>query len=164
MKFFILEKVFIVFIILFVIGCSSKPEPKTDGVPVRQKIENIDQVINALKTKQDKSGVELETTGVVEEILDEPDADAQKKYQTGKPGWITVDGERSFDGSTSPDEARQKLLQILRNKAVMKKVGTKVDVISLITDITAEDNDGIIVIFDSKLIWKSQGNAVMCFT
>ena len=93
------------------------------------------------QTEKDITGVTKETTDEINTILDEPDVIAMEKYQTGKPGWIKVDGERHYDGSIAPDDARQKLLQILRNEAVNKKVGTTVEITTLLTDLMVAEND-----------------------
>ena len=90
-------------------------------------------------TKEDFTGVKTDASGAadmetisgssVEEIID---------YRTGEPGWVEVEETRNFSNSVSPDRAKQELLQILRNKAVSKKVPPNVEVSQLLTDVMSE--------------------------
>ncbi len=135
------RKVFAGLFILFVFGCGSKPKPKPDEALARKAFNDLDKEMETPQTEKDITGVTKETTDEIKTILDEPDVIAMEKYQTGKPGWIKIDGERHYDGSIAPDDARQKLLGILRNEAVNKKVGTTVEITTLLTDLMVAEND-----------------------
>ena len=87
-----------------------------------------------------KAAVPLQTSGEIKTIIPELDADEMALYETGKPGWIEVNGTRSFSKSISIDQAEQELLQVLRNEAVSKKVPNNVIVTSLLSDVTSESD------------------------
>ena len=79
-----------------------------------------------------------QSSGEIETIISDLDADEMALYETGKPGWIKVEGTRSFSKSISIDQAEQELRQVLRNEAVSKKVPNNVVVTSLLSDVTSE--------------------------
>ena len=54
-----------------------------------------------------KAAVPLQTSGEIKTIIPELDADEMALYETGKPGWIEVNGTRSFSKSISIDKAEQ---------------------------------------------------------
>ena len=133
-------------LLLITVGCGPKPSPTADGSQpdeqaARKAFEQADKELGVSEVERDPSGVVQEDTGEISEILDEPDRLAMKEYQTGKPGWIKVTGNRRYDGSIAPDIARQKLLQILRNEAVNKKVATTVELTTLLTDVMSATGD-----------------------
>jgi hypothetical protein len=55
-----------------------------------------------------------------------------------KPGWVEVSTARIFPNSMSPDEAKQKVFDLLRRKAIEKKVEARVDITTLLTDMMSE--------------------------
>lgn len=122
---------FLTFLLIFFFGCAEKPVPRPDKEYAEKSFERLDKDILGIKQKE---------TGQIKEVLNDPDRSLEDFEEIDKPGWVTVKEVRSFDGSTSRDEARSILLQILRNKAVKKKVGTKVEIVSLLTDIMVSDN------------------------
>ena len=85
-----------------------------------------------------KAAVPLQSSGEIKTIIPELDADEMALYETGKPGWIEVNGTRSFSKSISIDQAEQELLQVLRNDAISKKVPNNIVVTSLLSDVTSE--------------------------
>ncbi len=54
------------------------------------------------------------------------------------PGWVEVSTARIFPNSTSPDEAKQKVFDLLRRKAIEQKVQAQVDITTLLTDMMSE--------------------------
>ena len=81
-----------------------------------------------------------QSSGEIKTIISDLDADEMARYETGKPGWIEVNGTRSFSKSISIDQAEQELMQVLRNEAVSKKVPNNVIVTSLLSDVTSESD------------------------
>ena len=73
------------------------------------------------------------------DIIDEVDRIQMVEYQTGQPGWITVSKELPW--RVSRPKARENMLNDLRNEAVSKKVGTKVEITTLLTDLVSATNE-----------------------
>ena len=126
---------FLTILALVTFGCTTKPIPRPDKAKAESAFERLEKDI--LGTKQSE-------VGGIDEVLNDPDVSIGEIESFDKPGWVTVEETKTFDGTTSPDEARNTLLQILRNKAVKKKVGTEVEIVSLLTDVMVSDNnDGL---------------------
>ena len=90
-------------------------------------------------TEEDFTGVKTDASGAVGmETISELSVEEIIDYRTGEPGWVEVEETRNFSNSVSPDRAKQELLQILRNKAVSKKVPPNVEVSQLLTDVMSE--------------------------
>ena len=90
-------------------------------------------------TEEDFTGVKTDASGAVGmETISGPSVEEIIDYRTGEPGWVEVEETRNFSNSVSPDRAKQELLQILRNKAVSKKVPPNVEVSQLLTDVMSE--------------------------
>ena len=123
---------FLGLILIILFGCAEKPAPSPDKEYAEKSFERLDKDILGIKQSQ---------TGQITDVLNDPDMSLEDFEEIDKPGWVTIADEVAFDGSTSPDEARERLLQTLRNKAVKKKVGTEVEIVSLLTDIMVSNND-----------------------
>ena len=50
-----------------------------------------------------------QSSGEIKTIISDLDADEMSLYETGKPGWIKVEGTRTFSKSISIDQAEQEL-------------------------------------------------------
>ena len=122
------------YIILLVLGiffsCSSTPPSTSPGKSVVKKA--FSQLENEVSGNQ--------STGNIEKIITESDELERKKYDTGKPGWIKVSGQRTFDESIAPIKARQQLLQMLRNEAITKKLGAEIEITTLLSDVMSSEN------------------------
>ena len=147
-RYFICIKLF--FLIFIINACSSKPklspgktkqELQPNPSETELKVKKLAEK-SFVEVERDIAGVSSQTFGQIDEILDEPDKSKDNAIVLNEEGWITVVEERNFDGSVSLDEAKEKLLQVLRNKAVTKKVGTEVQIVSLLTDVMVADNQG----------------------
>ncbi len=90
--------------------------------------------------EKDLTGIAAEASGEVTEMETFAELDAKEmiKYETGRPGWIEVPVSEVFSESISNHEAREKLLNLARNKAVTLKVPRTVEVASLLTDVMSE--------------------------
>lgn len=114
-------------IILLIVGCANKqsnPRPEPDIA--KQKAEKAFQRV-------EKNTADINANSPV--IKSETDI---TDYRTGEPGWVKVEHTQPFNNSVAPDQARQELLQYLRNEAVSKKVPPTVEVSSLLTDMMSE--------------------------
>ena len=123
---------FLTILALVTFGCATKPKPRPDKAKAESAFERLEKDILGIKQSE---------AGGIDEVLNDPDISKREIESFDKPGWVTVKEIKTFDGTTSPDEARNTLLQILRNKAVKKKVGTEVEIVSLLTDVMVSDNN-----------------------
>ena len=112
-------------------SCSSIPLSKSPETGVVKKA--FSQLENEVSGNQ--------STGNIENIITESDELERKKYDTGKPGWIKVSGQRTFDESIAPIKAKQQLLQMLRNEAITKKLGTEIEITTLLSDVMSSENE-----------------------
>ena len=119
--------------VLFYYGCANKmvsPEPS----------EN--------KIQAEKSSVKFETKGNISGInknfetlkspLNETNKQSQAKYNTGKPGWISIEKKKYYNSNTSFKDAKIDLLKEMRNDAISKKVGTTVEITQLLSDVISQ--------------------------
>jgi len=142
-------KIFIiVFLLLIQQSCTSQrkiPDPVSnpniaqDAADISQ--EELVEEVGATVIEEDILGIERESTDLLEDIIPELSFHNQLTYMTGVPGWIVVDETRMFPNSIAPDDAKNELLQLLRNEAVTKKVGTSVEINTLLTDVMAESGE-----------------------
>ncbi len=122
----ILSKVFgNIFIFYFTLmGCTNAPAPDPNAQDPNKTAKEAD--FKKFDTK----------IGITEK--DKGDATTMAIYRTGEPGWVEVEEARSFSNAVAPDKAKQELLQVLRNKAISKKVPANVEVTSLLTDMMSD--------------------------
>ena len=113
-------------------GCSQKPEPELDKVYAKESLKRLEK---------DILGIKQTDSGKILDILNDPDKSSIDFTKLDEPGWVTVRDSLTFDGSISPDAAREQLLTKLRNRAVKKKVGTEVEIITLLTDVMVSENN-----------------------
>ncbi len=114
-------------------GCGHKPvEPTPDPDIARQVAE------------QAFSGMENDATGAIHDLesVAEPPSDERMESRTGEPGWVTVEYTMPFNNNVPPSQAKQSLLEVLRNKAISLKIPPTVEVSSLLTDMMSE-SDGM---------------------
>ena len=125
-----------IMIVIAFTGCGSKHVEPTPEADIDKKAAEV----AFSKTRKDVNGVSTVATGSIIDIesIAEPTADEMVDYETGKPGLITVSATRVFPESVSNSAAREKLLNILRNEAVSKKVPRTIEVASLLTDVMSE--------------------------
>ena len=90
---------FLTIIALVTFGCAKKPMPRPDKAKAESAFERLEKDI--LGTKQSES--------VIDEVLNDPNISTREIESFDKPGWVTVKEIKTFDGTTSPDEARNKL-------------------------------------------------------
>ena len=137
---------FPLFLILIFSACGPKAptEPEIsheeDMAKAGDAFADLTEELGETKVEKDLAGVRTEVSGAITEMetVAEPDAAEMIDYETGKPGWIEVTATRVFPESVSNPAARDKLLNILRNEAVSKKVPRTVEVASLLTDVMSE--------------------------
>jgi hypothetical protein len=127
-------------LLLLLIACSKPPQdpsPEQAAAQAQAGLAELDREFGKNETAEDLSGVAEKAVGEIKDIstIAIPMPDQQRQYRTGEPGWIIVEDTRIFSNAVSPDAARQQLLQLLRNKAVAKKVPANIEVSSLITDL-----------------------------
>ena len=122
----ILSKVFgNIFIFYFTLmGCTNAPAPDPNAQDPNKTAKEAD--FKKFDTK----------IGITEK--DKGDATAMAIYRTGEPGWVEVEHTLPFNGKVPIDQAKQELLQYLRNEAVSKKIPPTVEVTSLLTDMMSE--------------------------
>ena len=114
-------------------GCGHKPvEPTPEPDIARQAAE------------QAFGEMENDATGAIHDLesVAEPPSDERMEYRTGEPGWVIVEHTMPFNNKIPFNQAKQELLQYLRNEAVRKKVPESVEVSSLLTDMMSE-SDGM---------------------
>ena len=107
-------------------SCASKPQPKPDKELAKKSF---------IQLEKDILGTESQAFGTIDQVLNDADRSLDNLIVLDQKGWVRVSEKRDFDGSVSPDEARERLLKILRNKAIKKKVGTEVEIVSLLSDV-----------------------------
>jgi len=129
--------------VILAVSCSQRPASVPDEAP-RKSQDAARESFDRLNREKSRPGLPEytginEAPGVVDvEIIPEPDRAEMAEYRTGEPGWVEVEAVRSFSNSIAPDNARQELLQILRNQAISKKVPASIVVTSLLTDVMGE--------------------------
>ena len=122
----------LLFLLITIFGCTQKPAPKLDKTFAEESFK---------KLENDITGVKQIESGEILDVLNDPEISSVEYDELNKPGWVSVSDSLRFDGSISPDKAREHLLTKLRNKAVKKKVGTEVEIISLLTDVMVAENN-----------------------
>ena len=130
------------FFILFIIyscGSTQSSGPHPDEVAGKSALKNLDDTID--QGEDQLSGIGQQDDGAVTEIIDEVDRAQREEYRTGEPGWITVSRTEGFSWRIPRPKARENMLKSLRNEAVSKKVGTTVEITSLLTDLMSATND-----------------------
>jgi len=129
------------FYILFIYNCGSinNQKPRPDEMIAKIALDSLDH--NIRQSNKNISGIGQQTDGALIEIIDEVDRTQMLEYQTGQPGWITVSKNEVFSWRIPRPKARENMLKGLRNEAVSKKVGTTVEVTSLLTDLMSATND-----------------------
>jgi hypothetical protein len=130
--------------IFILAACTSPPEkPKPDDTASAQiAFEALDAEVGVTEVERDLTNVASSVTGEITDIesIIDPTISEMVEYHTGEPGWVEVEETRSFSNAIPPDKAKQELLQILRNKAVSKKVPANIEITSLLTDMMSESN------------------------
>ena len=125
-------RIYIITFLLFLTACGSKPiEPK---VPIPHKLaETSFQRIESesKNTSVELTGAQLELQASDNEI---------ENVRTGEAGWVTVEHTMPFNNNVSPGQAKQSLLEALRNKAISLKIPPTVEVSSLLSDMMGESN------------------------
>lgn len=135
----------ILLLIIILSGCSSKPTtlPESDTTSAEKVARATFNEFGITEAENDLTGVIQETTGGVKALIPDLDVSEMTEYKTGVPGWIEVSTTRIFSNSVAPDNAKQEVLQILRNEAISKKVAANIEVTSLLTDIMSESGSEI---------------------
>jgi hypothetical protein len=125
-----------IMIVIAFTGCGSKHVEPTPEADIDKKAAEV----AFSKTRKDVNGVSTVATGSIIDIesIAEPTADEMVEYRTGEPGWVTVEHTLPFNNKVTFSQAKQELLQYLRNEAVSKKVPPTVEVTSLLTDMMSE--------------------------
>jgi len=124
-------------------ACSQHPPDSETGLTADEKAAAKDAFARlnegGSSMEEDFTGVKTDASGAVGmETISGSSVEEMIDYRTGEPGWVEVEETRNFSNSVSPDRAKQELLQILRNKAVSKKVPPNVEVSQLLTDVMSE--------------------------
>ena len=129
------------FYIFSIYNCGStyNQKPRPDEMIAKIALDSLDH--NIRQSNKNISGIGQQTDGALIEIIDEVDRTQMVEYQTGQPGWITVSKKEVFSERVSRHKAREIMLKNLRNEAVSKKVGTTVEITSLLTDLISATND-----------------------
>lgn len=109
-----------IMIVIAFTGCGSKHVEPTPEADIDKKAAEV----AFSKTRKDVNGVSTVATGSIIDIesIAEPTADEMVEYRTGEPGWVTVEHTLPFNNKVTFSQAKQELLQYLRNEAVSKKV------------------------------------------
>ena len=123
---FHIKNIYSIFLIMLLYSCTSKPQPKPDKELAKKSF---------IQLEKDILGTEPQAFGTIDQVLNDADRSLDNLIVLDQKGWVRVSEKRDFDGSVSPDEARERLLKILRNKAIKKKVGTEVEIVSLLSDV-----------------------------
>ena len=131
------------FYILSIYNCGStyNQKPRPDEMIAKISLDSLDH--NIRQSNKNISGIGQQTDGALIEIIDEVDRTQMVEYQTGQPGWITVSKKEVFPWRVLVPKARENMLKDLRNEAVSKKVGTTVEITSLLTDLMSATNDDL---------------------
>ena len=134
------------FFLLFIISFFSCSLSKPIGIYHDEKIAKaaLDSLYrNIGQSKENTSGIGKQTDGNLIDIIDEVDRTQMVEYQTGKPGWITLSKKEVFPWNVPRTRAKEDMLKSLRNEAVSKKVGTKVEITTLLTDLMSATNEDV---------------------
>ena len=86
-------------------SCASKPQPKPDKEVAEKSL---------MQLEEDISGTESQAFGTIDQVLNDPDRSLDNSIILDQKGWVKVSEKRVFDGSVSPDEARERLLKIFK--------------------------------------------------
>lgn len=131
---------FLLFIISFYSCYTSKPiHPQHDEKIAKAVLDSLDH--NIRQSNKNISGIGQQTDGDLIDIIDEVDRTQMVEYQTGQPGWITLSKKEVFPWRVPRPRARADMLKSLRNEAVSKKVGTTIEITTLLTDLMSATNE-----------------------
>ena len=86
----------------------------------------------------------LRETGMLDNTIEVMKYNNKKENDVGKPGWITISRSKYFPESISLKAAKNQLLEQMRNEAIIKKSGVKVEIDQMITDISLSEKNKII--------------------
>ena len=140
------SKIFISFILIIMTGCTSSaisnnPNPKEIERVAEKAFKELDSndKTKEAEIKESIDGMTLQTMGESVMLGDLTRSDIEK-YKTGEPGYITIKKTKRY-GNVTVREAKDDLLKLMRNEAVNKKVGSEVQITSLLTDVMSATND-----------------------
>ncbi len=138
-----------IFISLFLItmsGCTSSaisnnPDPKEIERIADKAFKDLDpnDIMKEPDMKESIDGTTMQSMGESVMLDDLTRSDAEK-YKTGEPGYITIKKTKRY-GNITVRQAKDDLLKLMRNEAVNKKVGSEVQITSLLTDVMSATND-----------------------
>ena len=131
---------FLFFAILVLNGCFNLKLNKTEKNEehiineehIKNELNNIDDNIN--NDTFIRSGVS--ETGMLDKTIEVMEYDSNQDNEVGKPGWITVSQSKYFPENISLKAAKNQLLEQMRNEAIIKKSGVKIEIDQMIADIS----------------------------
>ena len=139
---------FLFFAILVLNGCFNLKLNKTEKNEehiineehIKNELNNIDDNIN--NDTFIRSGVS--ETGMLDKTIEVMEYDSNQDNEVGKPGWITVSQSKYFPENISLKAAKNQLLEQMRNEAIIKKSGVKIEIDQMIADISLSEKNEII--------------------
>ena len=142
----ILGEIFILLILIIMTGCTSTAiSNKTNPNEIERIADKAFKELDPNDTmkkpdiKESIDGTTLQSMGE-SVMLDDLTRSDVEKYKTGEPGYITIKKTKRY-GNVTVREAKDDLLKLMRNEAVNKKVGSEVQITSLLTDVMSATND-----------------------
>ena len=140
-KYFTALRPFIGSMLLFIFfSCGPKPlvTPSVDEAKLAAEKANkelITETGESTEVEKNLSGVSAEVTSALYQPSEELTRTDVLTYTTGEPGWIRLQKKKRFSDDMTRPQAKENLLRELRNDAVNKKVGTTVELTTLLTDV-----------------------------
>ena len=142
----VLGGIFISLFLIMMTGCTSSaisnnPDPKEIERVADKAFKELDpnDTIKEPEIKKSIDGTTMQSMGE-SVMLDDLTRSDVEKYNTGEPGYITIKKAKRY-GNVTLRDAKTDLLKLMRNEAVNKKVGSEVQITSLLTDVMSATND-----------------------
>ena len=130
---FIINKIILVFFVFFYFSCAAK---KIDPKPDKNKTQ-AEKAFKEFEGSESTIGIE-NNFGTLNYVLEDTDKQAKERYNTGEPGWISIQKDKYFNSNTSFKNAKMDLITEMRNDAISQKVGTTVEITQLMSDVISE--------------------------
>ncbi len=118
----------------------------------KQAAEEVLEDLEAAPSNPDDmlvSGLDMSESGEIPGMIDEDPFNQLGSTPVGEAGWIEVSTIRIFSNSKAPDDAYNEILNYLRTEAVTQKIGTTIDVTSLLTDMMSQYGN----IAEEETVW-----------
>jgi len=125
-------------------GCTStKPATESPTLPEESLAIQSPPAAEIVSSELDVTGVTLSTSGALTKAGRELTVSEAATFARGTPGWVVVSATQVFPNSMSRRAAEQQLQEQLRNEAVQKKVPASIDISSLLTNLSRENESGV---------------------